>query len=166
MSVPIDCQKLADEFIVSNDKLREMLKSKDGTELWTVQCKACVEPDEKNARAYITNDSEVILCNNRLKTKEKIEEALNHEAVHAYDFTNNRCDFNTCEGVAYSEIRAARNAECSGYYPFEWLRNSCIKATATNATGNIFPRAASKCVKSVFKAAVVDISPYPPKDTS
>ena len=88
-----------------------------------------------------------------------IKESLTHEAIHAYDYTNNKCDFHTCEGLAYTEVRAAREAECSGPYMFEWFRELCIKANASNATENMFPSGARKCVNSVYAAAVTDYSP-------
>ena len=63
-------------------------------------------------------------------------------------FSNNRCDFRYCDGLAYAEIRAARYAECKGPFMFEWMRDRCIKDTATSSTKNFFADAES-CVKSM-----------------
>lgn len=124
-----------------------------------VECKMCgSNGPEGNARAYITgNPLTIVMCANRLAPKE-YSEALSHEATHAYDFINSKCDFSECEGLAFSEIRAARNAECSGAWP-EFRRNSCIKNYATNATSNLFPGKASSCVAKMFEIAMADETP-------
>ena len=46
-------------------------------------------------------------------------EALTHELVHAVDHAHDRCKFATCEGLAFSEVRAARDAECDKHFYFE-----------------------------------------------
>ena len=46
-------------------------------------------------------------------------EALNHELVHAVDHAHDRCKFSTCEGLVFSEVREARDAECDKHFYFE-----------------------------------------------
>ena len=66
----------------------------------------------------------------------------------------------TCDGLAASEVRAAREAECSGEFPLQWLRDRCIKQRATASTANLFPSSeASKSVEKVFTSAVADLDP-------
>mmetsp|Transcript_52511 Transcript_52511/g.103625 ORF Transcript_52511/g.103625 Transcript_52511/m.103625 type:complete len:156 (+) Transcript_52511:105-572(+) len=142
------CEATVREFIASNGKIRSMVGSA------TIICTQC---DQANTRAYITSESEIVLCTNKLSTQRQIKEALTHESVHSYDYANNRCDFSTCEGLAYTEIRAAVHAECAGSYPFEWFREQCIKKVATSATANMYPKnAAKECVVAMFKKAVSD----------
>ena len=81
--------------------------------------------------------------------------------VHAYDYVKSRCDFETCEGLAYTEVRAAREAECANHFPaISWLQNQCIKGNAIRSTASIFPVVeASRCVDTVFDVAVKDQAP-------
>lgn len=156
-----ECNTIVEDLQRSDPRVQVLLHNLFG-ENWKISCIVCSNYGiESKARAFITVDpSEIILCANKLGAKREIKSALQHEAIHAYDYTKKRCDFSSCKGLAYTEVRAAREAECSGHYPFEWLRNSCIKTCATNATSNFFPRdKANKCVRAVFDKAVRDIEP-------
>jgi hypothetical protein len=69
-----------------------------------IECRPCSsEGPEGGARAALFDDTPVniVLCTNRLQESE-FKEALIHELVHAYDYTNNRCDFLNCDGLAYT----------------------------------------------------------------
>jgi hypothetical protein len=98
----------------------------------------------------------VVLCVNELADSD-IEEAVVHELVHAYDYSKKRCDFSSCLGLAYSEVRAAREAECSGKFASQWLKNQCIRNRAVLSTANLYPRSAKSCVDSVFDDALKDM---------
>lgn len=153
------CNAIVQDLRASDPKLKMLLDNLNN-EKWHIACLDCTkEHFGGNARAFITTDSEIVLCVNKQYSRETIQQSLHHEATHAYDYTHKRYDFSTCEGLAHSEVRAAREAECSGWYVCEWLRNSCIKTTATNSTKNMFPNSASYCVKKVFKTAVLDMEP-------
>ena len=97
---------------------------------------------------------------NKNLNEKDIETSLVHELVHAYDYKLKRYDMFTCDGLAASEVRAAREAECSGEYPLQWLRDRCIRQRATASTANLFPPLeASKSVEKVFASAVADVEP-------
>ena len=73
-----------------------------------------------------------------------------------------RVDFSSCEGLAYSEVRAAREAECKDYniYPFEdWAKKKCVSFYASKSTCNMFPNIGSSCVNKVIDEAMKDFSP-------
>ena len=73
-----------------------------------------------------------------------------------------RVDFSSCEGLAYTEVRAAREAECKGYYiyPFEnWAKKKCVSFYASRSTCNIFPDKGSSCVNKIIDEAMKDLSP-------
>ena len=90
---------------------------------------------EGNSKALIRIDPlSIEICENRNSTPESIEISLKHELVHAFDFKLNRYDMFTCDGLAASEIRAARDAECAGSYFAEWFRHRCIKERAKAST--------------------------------
>ena len=150
------------EFLKSIEDFPDIKKLLDGLKGGKpkIYCRPCSSTGEEgNARAALFNSLpvEIVLCTNRL-SENSLKEALTHELVHAYDYTNNRCNFAHCDGLAYTEIRAAREAECAGYYPFQFMRDYCIKVHATRSTENLFSNA-SKCVDNVFDIAVQDRAP-------
>ena len=50
------------------------------------------------ADAYIAEDPlEIILCTS-IRNESQMRRLLLHELVHAYDFSNQRVDFSSCEG--------------------------------------------------------------------
>jgi len=60
----------------------------------------------------------------------------------------------TCMGLACSEVRAAKVAECSGHY-FDYFKRSCVAAHATRSTAVMFePRRAEQCVGKVFERCI------------
>ena len=118
------------------------------------------------ARAFLVDSDplQIVLCSNRLKTSE-VEEVVTHELVHAFDYTYSRCNFDSCEGLAYSEVRAAREAECANTsaFPFQlsWFKSQCIRYHASRSTSSLFPSLeAAKCVDTVLSAAMSDLAPF------
>lgn len=151
------------EFLASLSKyprIQELLSGVDG-EAPKIECRPCTDTGpEGNARAALFNDSPatIVLCTNRLERAD-LREALTHELVHAYDFSNKRCNFYSCDGLAYTEVRAAREAECNRPFPVTWLRDYCIKDMATRSTKNIYGKDSHKCVERVFDSARADEEP-------
>lgn len=126
-----------------------------------IECRACSDfGPEGAARAALFNDSPptLVLCTNRLEEKD-LPEAVTHELIHAFDFSNQRCNFYTCDGLAYTEVRAAREAECSRYFPFQFMKDHCVKHHATQSTSNLFGKDAGACVERVFLEAYADMHP-------
>lgn len=161
-----DCELIVKALLDGDTKFKQLLgavKEEAEGNRWTVKCRPCsMSGTEGRARAFITaHPSEIILCSNRLSGRKNIEEALLHELVHAYDYSLARYDFYSCEGLASSEVRAAREAECSGrMLVFDWLRSRCIRSCASRSTSNIYGEEAHECVKRVFDKAVLDKQPF------
>lgn len=155
------CEHLVKEILKENSELNVLLsKSGKGGESFKIECKRCDNIGvEGSARAYLSDRPSIVLCSNRLPSKRQIENALTHEATHAFDYFTGKCNFSSCEGLAYSEVRAARNGECSGYFPLEWFRERCIHSHASRSTSNLFPVSGNSCVEKVFKEAMSDNSP-------
>jgi hypothetical protein len=149
-----------EEFLKTLQQFPQISKLLEGIEKEPIiKCRPCsMKGDEGNARAALFDSDplEIVLCTNRLR-KYQLEEALTHELVHAYDFSNDRCDFTKCDGLAYAEIRAARYAECKGPFLFDWMRQKCIQEHATNSTKNFFADA-DRCVARAYAAAMNDRS--------
>ena len=143
--------------------LGNKMKDWDGIAIDCIKC--ANEGVEGTARAMLSiNPTSIILCANRLESVTEIKISLTHELVHAFDFLHKRYDFTSCNGLASSEIRAAREAECANYTDsklFPYLRNHCIKDHARRSTRNIFPAAeASECVLNMFNQAMQDNEPF------
>ena len=100
------------------------------------------------------------ICRNRNSSPEDIERSLLHELVHVFDYEKKRYDLFSCDGLAASEIRAAREAECSGKFDSPQLRDICIRRRATLSTANLFPREAEAAVNRNFEFAVKDLEPF------
>ena len=70
-----------------------------------------------------------------------------------------KLDLRDCRQLAYSEVRAAREAECRNRMT-SYTANICAKDTATRATRNMFPERGRQCVCDVFDMAVKDQAPF------
>ncbi|TFJ79970.1 hypothetical protein NSK_008528 [Nannochloropsis salina CCMP1776] len=127
-----------------------------------IKCINCAEEGlAMKARAYMeAPPMSVVLCANRLQDRREMEEALVHELVHVYDHALVQMDLTTCKDLAYSEVRAAREAECH-YTPqlCSWFKKQCVQSTATRSTATIFPTEGAACVAAVFEKAYRDVGP-------
>jgi Peptidase M76 family len=127
-----------------------------------LKCRKCASTGpEGGARAFLMGPQplSVILCHNRIDSEPaEINEILTHELTHLYDVQTLQLDLQECESLAYSEVRAAKSAECrnwsSSWQPY------CVKQKAMNATHNLYPREARSCVNKVFETAFNDNRPF------
>ena len=104
----------------------------------------------------------IVLCTNRLKTIQELEEALLHELVHVHDAWIKKLDLRRCKELAYSEVRAAREAECNYWALSAFMKRPCVREKAKNATTCMFPGDQGKeCVNQVFEEAFADLSGFP-----
>lgn len=128
-----------------------------------IECQQCGSDTraEAGARAYVKGPDplSIILCSNRLASQREVNEVLTHELIHIYDIQQKHMDLTNCQQLAYSEIRAAREAEC-GNSLTKSLQRICSKDKATVATKNMFPEEGRGCVCSVFDEAVNDYMPF------
>ena len=155
---------------VTDPKIGALLRSLGkGMKNWdgiAIDCIKCAnEGVEGTARAMLSiNPTQIILCANRLDNVKEISSSLRHELVHAFDFIQKRYDFTSCNGLASSEIRAAREAECSNYTDsklFPYFKNSCVSDHAKRSTKNMFPvEEANECVEKMFQKAMQDNEPF------
>jgi len=150
------CQSFL-ESIESFPKIKLLLDNMAGSRP-KIECRPCTETGpEGAARAALFNDTPatLVLCTNRLPAHE-LEEAVTHELVHAFDYSHNRCNFYECDGLAYTEVRAAREAECGGtkYFPFQFLKDMCVKEHATRSTNNIYGRGSDEVSKQTVCVCV------------
>lgn len=150
------------------------------TEWLTVTCRDCKSTGpEAGARAFVQGPSplSIVICQNRISTsspllfpiigasqnsrEQEMAEMLSHEFSHIYDVRQLRLDLQTCQGLAYSEIRAAKNAECANKRGKGRQYHQCVRQTATGATGNLFPlEEARKCIRGVWEHAIRDDRPF------
>ena len=128
-----------------------------------LKCRKCGNSGpEAGARAFLMgpNPLSVILCHNRVNSdRAEVEEILTHELIHLYDVQTLRLDLRECETLAYSEVRAAKAAECrSSWHPH--LQSYCVKQKAICATNNLFPSEGRACIQKVFEHAFRDNRPF------
>lgn len=126
-----------------------------------IECVRCgTSGPEGGARAYVKGPEplSIVLCANRLRTQEEVEEVLIHELVHVYDVRVRNMDLRDCRELAHSEVRAAREAEC--HDTASLFKDYCVRRKATLATQNMFPgKQGSDCVCDVFDKALRDLEP-------
>jgi hypothetical protein len=131
-----------------------------------IECQYCGSDTraEAGARAYVKGPEplSIVLCSNRLSSQSEIDEVLTHELMHIYDIKKKKMDLTQCRQLAYSEVRAAREAEC-GNSLTAYTQKICAKDKATVATKNMFPDEGRACVCSVFDEAMNDHSPFSPE---
>ena len=163
------------------------------TEWMTIRCQPCkMTGPEGGARAFVMGPTplSIVVCTNRLKhlqsrnsaaARDEMDEILTHELVHVHDVRQLQLDLRDCESLAYSEVRAARDAECRKYsdqttpapawYTLGYhqpTRRTCASQTALAATSNLFPSCgmAQTCVDKVFERAFGDVRPFTRRTTN
>ena len=122
--------------------LQNFMKEPKFKELWSsigdinISCAICNDATGagRNAKAMIYDDGSITICSNRHVSEESIQQSITHELTHAYDYRLKRYNFNDCEGLAASEIRAAKNAECDKFFLFDFFKERCIINRATQST--------------------------------
>jgi len=150
------------------------------TEWLSLQCRPCQNRGaESNARAFVMGPTplSVVVCSNRLPagSVEEMEQILTHELTHIYDVRHLKLNLLDCHSLAYSEVRAAREAECSPSQsqssnsnwifgttqsPYE-QQQQCVQQKAVTATRNLFPHQAQACLDAALQAgALQDLRPF------
>jgi hypothetical protein len=128
----------------------------------SISCQPCkATGPEAGARAFVRgpNPLSIVLCSNRLSTMAEVQEVLVHELTHVHDVRHRGLDLRDCHQLAYSEVRAAREAECRGSLT-RFTEDMCVRSRAGVATSNMFPGGGGDCVGRVMQAAMADRSPY------
>ena len=135
----------------------------DGSISVSISCQQCSSTGpEGGARAFVRGPHplSVVLCSNRLQSSAEVQEVLVHELIHVYDMHVRGLDFHDCHQLAYSEVRAARDAECRGSLN-RFTMSYCVKERAGHATNNMFPHQEGRnCVGRVLESALADRSPF------
>lgn len=131
-----------------------------------IECRPCgTQGAEGGARAFVMGPTplSIVLCSNRLHSlgnplndSTELEEVLVHELVHVHDVKALKMDLRKCVNLAYSEIRAAREAECRD----SWMQPYCVKQKALQATQNLFPQEAGNCISQAYEKAMQDMRPF------
>lgn len=160
------CDNIVSELLLSNQKFVKLKETIQGN--INIKCNIC-KPNgiEGNARAYLADDPlEITICSNRVQNRSDIEEALTHELIHAFDYSNKRYDLRSCEGLASSEIRANKFAECKDIIFPSIFKNACAGINGSRCTANIFPTTGWMCTANVYNHAIYDDAPFENIDVS
>jgi len=127
----------------------------------------------------------IVMCANALHSRQEVREALRHELVHAFDHCVSQRDLAEPYGLACSEIRAAREAECRDNFHnlmgeifckkvvradaysdtqdnmiCRQLKESCAKHYATLSVRAVFPQNGLRCVREQFGPCYSDFAPF------
>jgi len=93
----------------------------------------------------------ITILHDRVHTRADIEQLLVHELVHAVDHHVTKLDLSTCGGLACSEIRAAKLAECYASWNLGGVKKRCTRNFAKTSTRMVFgPIHGPVCVDAVF----------------
>ncbi|GBG24210.1 Mitochondrial inner membrane protease ATP23-like [Hondaea fermentalgiana] len=131
----------------------------------------------------------IVMCANELRSRGEVREALRHELVHAFDHCVSRRDLAEPNGLACSEIRAAREAECRDNFHnilgelfckafvgadafadkqdnmiCKQLKESCARQVATTSVRAVFPAEGYTCIKTQFDKCYNDLAPFGQND--
>ncbi|KAJ3411975.1 Mitochondrial inner membrane protease atp23 [Chytridiales sp. JEL 0842] len=114
----------------------------------------------------------IILCQNRLKNKQHMEDVMTHELIHAYDHCTTNVKWSDCRHYACSEIRAATlSGECKftreiqrGFFSIAKHHQACVKRRAMFALKQV-PQCsgegvAEEAVRSVWASCFKDTAPF------
>jgi hypothetical protein len=139
-----------------------------------IECRPCsTQGAEGGARAFVMGPTplSIVLCSNRLGSggsdaadKAEMEQVLLHELIHVFDVKQLKLDLRDCVNLAYSEIRAAKFAECHESY--SWTQPLCVRLKAMQATHNLFPKQAESCVSQAYPKAMQDLRPFHDKTSA
>lgn len=177
------CQRLVKEFLTRFDIPTEQLEVQcvqwDGTKLtrtarayFTAECLSEQPSDASQIRGKV-----FILPDRVHGGDAEVLELLKHEMIHAYDHCVLKRDLSQCEQLACSEVRAAREAECSrtsdAFCDFQPLGaaatkrafcdrriKNCVVETATRSTKSVFPETGARCVEKVVAECMLDTRKY------
>jgi hypothetical protein len=69
-----------------------------------------------------------------MKMIQEMDEIITHELIHIYDVRQLQLNLIHCNDLAYSEIRAAREAECSQFNTTTTTANTIIMSNNNNST--------------------------------
>eukprot|EP00539_Tryblionella_compressa_P010463 CAMPEP_0178801376 /NCGR_PEP_ID=MMETSP0745-20121128/13316_1 /TAXON_ID=913974 /ORGANISM="Nitzschia punctata, Strain CCMP561" /LENGTH=354 /DNA_ID=CAMNT_0020460211 /DNA_START=33 /DNA_END=1094 /DNA_ORIENTATION=+ len=152
----------------NDDGIKESTNNQPIADPLTIElkCRKCSSSGpEGGARAFLMGPQplSVVLCHNRIAaTRPEVEEILTHELIHLFDVQTMQLDLQDCENLAYSEVRAAKAAECRDSW--KQLQPYCVKQKAIAATNNLYPNEGRQCIQRVFRTAFADNRPFHRED--
>jgi inner membrane protease ATP23 len=114
----IKCEKWKQKLFQSSPVVQFMLEQlkKVGCEFNFDKHFLCAPCDLSRSGGFLPSHG-VLLCQNRLMHKQHLQDTLIHELIHAFDHCTTHVNWNNCEQLACSEIRAVSlSGEC------QWLK--------------------------------------------
>ncbi|KAH7644835.1 mitochondrial inner membrane protease atp23 [Dermatophagoides farinae] len=133
----------------------------------------CENCGEQVTGGYDTTRNQIVVCHNRVYTKEMTAAVIGHELIHMFDYCRAKLDFNNLDHIACSEIRAANLVHCSmtssffsgttGFNKIGASHRECVKAKALSsilAVRKGMPiEQAAQVVDRVFDRCYNDLEP-------
>ncbi|RKP10920.1 peptidase M76 [Thamnocephalis sphaerospora] len=133
-----------------------------------VTCRPCRGTTREGSVGYYDpNHQRIVICCERVRSPEDLEETLAHELVHAYDAGRQlprsahpaaTAAKTLCRQIACSEIRASLFGQCHGI-PSSERRRECVFQSAVRSTRRHCPDA-EQAVAAMFEACIARQDPF------
>ncbi|KZO94061.1 mitochondrial inner membrane protease ATP23 [Calocera viscosa TUFC12733] len=120
----------------------------------------------------MAKDGSILLCQNRIWDKQKMEDTIMHELVHAYDRAKFDLDLQNCRHHACTEIRANNlSGDCKwnrevtrGFFGFTKQHQACVRRRALMSLAQnpacSAPGVAERAVDDVWESCIKDTRPF------
>ena len=124
------------------------------------------EPCDGNLRGGFDDKVvQVVVCSNKCKTPDQVEEILAHELVHMYDFCTAKTDLdNNVNHLACTEVRAANLADCNfPSFSYGASHERCVKSKAADSVRvikGVRQEEALRVVDKVYAKCSKDLEPF------
>lgn len=66
----------------------------------------CENCGEQVTGGYDTTRNQIVVCHNRVYTKEMTAAVIGHELIHMFDYCRAKLDFNNLDHIACSEVNS------------------------------------------------------------
>nr|CAG4711124.1 unnamed protein product [Naegleria fowleri] len=164
------CQKVNMLSILTGKRVNKLLQhikeqNKNGCKMVTrgLDLRVCDSVEDAGMMGYYSaSANQVVVCCNRHREPEELENTVVHELIHAYDFCRFRQLF-YCKVRACSEVRAySLSGSCSSPDELSGFtsKEQCLKARAIASTIMACKKSAVSDVHDIFNTCINDEHPF------
>ncbi|KZT58320.1 hypothetical protein CALCODRAFT_495047 [Calocera cornea HHB12733] len=130
------------------------------------------EPCTSERGGGMADDGTILLCQNRIWDRQKMEDTILHEMVHGYDRVKFELDWQNCRHHACTEIRANNlSGDCKwnrevmrGFFGFTKQHQACVRRRALMSLAQnphcSAPGVAEQAVDEVWESCIKDTRPF------
>ncbi|XP_002740270.1 mitochondrial inner membrane protease ATP23 homolog [Saccoglossus kowalevskii] len=156
-------------------KLLLQAMSQSGCEAFQDRHFACEQCSEVVNGGFDPSTSQIVLCQNNIKTQSAMDRVITHELIHAFDHCRAKINWNDIRHLACTEIRAANlSGDCSFgmehfgrfhrmQFGFVKHQQTCVKDRAIRsvlAVRDTSEKLVKQAVDEVFDTCFNDLEPF------